>query len=188
MKNNIMESLTVKEAGGNWITMVPGTKFVSRNKANQTYIYEFRGRDFDASPHGEDYWKIKPSDEDNVMSVETEWFRQRFIQVHEQMHEVFMGIEMIESDWGTDYMVFTVPEGIDSGDIENAMEEALIELEEDTSLVDEEDSASEFIEKILKRAAEIVGGSYRFAEVTTFRFRYDWEKWYADHEEQGENE
>lgn len=183
MREMIKNSLYVKDASACWNTLTPGSKFRARNKLGDVHEYEFIGRDVFYSPHGEDYWVIRASSHVPPMIVETEWFRQRYITILSEWHKEYVSIEAEDSQWGEDLICCTVPHDVDGEDIVWAMRHALEELEEDTSLVDEDDSAEEITDKIIERAMERVNGTFRFVEITPFKYEYDWGKWNEDHEE-----
>lgn len=183
MQEMLQNSLTFKDANGRWFTFIPGTKFRAVDSLGHSWDYIFKGRDFEESPHGEDYWKIHNMVENSTFTIETEWFRQRKIGLMENPHTCLFAISEIQSAWGTDYVQFTIPEGIDEYDVHNALDEALEELEENTSLVEEDDGSEVITAKIVERAADIVCGTFRYVDVNEFEFLYNWDKWYKDHEE-----
>lgn len=180
----LQNSLTVKASDEKWVTLVPGASFRAVDSQSRMFEYLFLGRDFKESPHGEDYWRVKNVADGYVMPLETEWFRQRRLGLIQNPHRCLIAITATDSEWGTDYVQFTIPEGVDEEDVLNALEEAKNELEEDTSLVEEDDSVAEITDKIVERAAEIVCGTWRYVDVDEYKYSYDWYKWHQDREEE----
>lgn len=180
----LQNSLTVKSNDGKWVTLVPGTSFRAVDSQSRMFEYLFLGRDFKESPHGEDYWRVKNVADGYVMPLETEWFRQRRLGLIQNPHRCLIAITATDSEWGTEYVQFLIPEGVDEEDVLHALEEAKGELEENTFLVDEDASAEEITAKIVDRAAEIVDGTFRYVDVSEFEYSYDWCKWQNDHEEE----
>lgn len=180
MQEILQNSLTVKPKSSElWVTLSPGSQFKATDSLGKIIGYVFVGRDFEASPHGEDYWKIKNDIDHMVMSVETEWFRQRRIDPPRdpEYHLGLFAITEENSHFGTEYVQFFLPEGVDEEDVLHAMREAHERLEENTDLVDEDDSSENITMKLLDIAAEIVCGTYHYIDVDEFEYEYDWGKW-----------
>lgn len=86
---------------------------------------------------------------------------------------IFVTIDYVESDWGLDTVVFSVPDSVSASTLEDELRFALSDIEEEGISVDTD--APTLNEMILNRAAEELGGSWTYGGAVHFKYVYDGE-------------